>query len=693
MNVVPYEFECPITRDIMKDPVVGSDGHTYDRAAIEEWLARDGKSPVTRNYMAAGGLVTNYALKSQIDRFLAAHPQTPLTPKPFVPLPVTIEAKYDNGSLLLSARAETATGSGGRQPIVMLLALDNSGSMAELASVDTNETGGQAFTRMDLCKHTIRTVAGMLKEADILGLVSFSTSSRIVLRPTPMTAEGKAKLETALATVKPDSQTNIWAGLESIHRMAAAAEFANSHIVCALLTDGLPNINPPRGIVETFKPLKKNYTMSTFGFGYNLDSNLLEGIATEGGGSFGFIPDYSMVATVFINWAATALSTAAQNQTATVVLEDDSVLKVQTGPIQVGVPRNILTKTYKAVKSVTGGVAVTSTPLPEFVLARQEILDGIRLGILGMPAPFDTLYGRFAGTMDSNLLEVLKDIRPRMGDDEGQVHMAPRYYDKWGKHYMRAYLRAQNLEQCMNFKDYGLQIYGGDLFHAVQAEGEAVFSSIPALEPTGQISAAAYMGGGATATATPATTTTAGVAVAPTMATYFYNHSGGCFAPNSLIRMADGSERLIQLLRKGSQVSTPSGPATVRALVVCHTITPTQLCLYGSLRITPWHPIQVEGEWTFPANLPQTVHEHSSTTVYNVVLESTHMLYVNGVICVTLAHGIKGSVVEHEFFGTDAILKDLKKVEGWEIGHVVYQNLTTSRDPSTGRIVGWCDQM
>jgi len=684
----------------MKDPVVGSDGHTYDRAAIEEWLARDGKSPVTRNYMAAGGLVTNYALKSQIERFLAANPPSAWTPKPFVPLPVTFGAKYDNGNLLITTTSESvgSVGSVGRQPIVMLLALDNSGSMAELASVDTTETGGNAFTRMDLCKHTIRTVAGMLKDDDVLGLVSFSTASRIVLKPTPMTAEGKTKLEFALATVKPDSQTNIWAGLESIHRMAAAPEFTNSHIVCALLTDGLPNINPPRGIVETFKPLKKNYTMSTFGFGYNLDSNLLEAVATEGGGSFGFIPDYSMVATVFINWAATALSTAAQNQTLTVVLEDDSVVKVQTGPIQVGLTRNILLRTYKAVKSVTGGVAVVNSPLPEFVLGRQEILDGIRLGILGMNAPFDTLYTRYAATTDSNLLEVLKDIRPRMGDDEGQVHMAPLYYDKWGKHYMRAYLRAQNLEQCMNFKDHGLQIYGGNLFHIVQAEGETVFSSIPALEPTGQVGAAAttYTGGGRSAIATIATTataTTGTVGVAPTMANYFYNHSGGCFAPNSQVRMADGSERLIQLLRKGSQVSTPVGPATVRALVVCHTIIPTQLCLYGSLRITPWHPIQVEGEWKFPAYLSQTVTEHSSTTVYNVVLESNHMLYVNGVICVTLAHGFKGSVVEHEYFGTDAILRDLKKTDGWDVGHVVFQNLTASRDLATGRIIGWSDTL
>jgi hypothetical protein len=67
------------------------------------------------------------------------------------------------------------------------------------------------------------------------------------------------------------------------------------------------------------------------------------------------------------------------------------------------------------------------------------------------------------------------------------------------------------------------------------------------------------------------------------------------------------------------------------------------------------------------------------------------MLYVNGVICVTLAHGFQGPIVKHEFFGTDAILRDLKKTDGWDVGHVVYQNLTASRDPSTGRIIGWSD--
>ena len=49
-------FTCPITHDIMWEPVVASDGHTYEKDAIEQWLAAspDGQalSPMTQLPMA-----------------------------------------------------------------------------------------------------------------------------------------------------------------------------------------------------------------------------------------------------------------------------------------------------------------------------------------------------------------------------------------------------------------------------------------------------------------------------------------------------------------------------------------------------------------------------------------------------------------------------------------------------------------
>jgi hypothetical protein len=39
---------CPITLQMFRDPVVAADGHTYERAAIVQWITEHGTSPITR---------------------------------------------------------------------------------------------------------------------------------------------------------------------------------------------------------------------------------------------------------------------------------------------------------------------------------------------------------------------------------------------------------------------------------------------------------------------------------------------------------------------------------------------------------------------------------------------------------------------------------------------------------------------
>ncbi|CAK9043648.1 unnamed protein product [Durusdinium trenchii] len=44
---MPSEYFCPISQEVMVDPVTTSDGHTYDRKPIEEWLRNNDTSPNT----------------------------------------------------------------------------------------------------------------------------------------------------------------------------------------------------------------------------------------------------------------------------------------------------------------------------------------------------------------------------------------------------------------------------------------------------------------------------------------------------------------------------------------------------------------------------------------------------------------------------------------------------------------------
>jgi len=68
LDVPPY-FVCPITLTIMEDPVMCSDGHTYERAAIESWLQTSIKSPKTNLALQSQSITINYALRDAITSY------------------------------------------------------------------------------------------------------------------------------------------------------------------------------------------------------------------------------------------------------------------------------------------------------------------------------------------------------------------------------------------------------------------------------------------------------------------------------------------------------------------------------------------------------------------------------------------------------------------------------------------------
>jgi len=57
-------FLCPITHDVMTDPVVSADGYTYERAAIARWFETSRKSPVTGQTLPHADLVPNHSVRT-----------------------------------------------------------------------------------------------------------------------------------------------------------------------------------------------------------------------------------------------------------------------------------------------------------------------------------------------------------------------------------------------------------------------------------------------------------------------------------------------------------------------------------------------------------------------------------------------------------------------------------------------------
>ena len=72
----PDAFVCPISAELMLDPVVAADGHSYSRSAIAEWIRRQGAralSPMTGQPLPHRQLTPNHHLKSMVLEWQEGH--------------------------------------------------------------------------------------------------------------------------------------------------------------------------------------------------------------------------------------------------------------------------------------------------------------------------------------------------------------------------------------------------------------------------------------------------------------------------------------------------------------------------------------------------------------------------------------------------------------------------------------------
>jgi hypothetical protein len=69
---VPDHFLCPISLEIIKEPVICSDGITYEKKQIARWFRNHNTSPKTNVELLNKSLIPNYALKSGIGKYLSS---------------------------------------------------------------------------------------------------------------------------------------------------------------------------------------------------------------------------------------------------------------------------------------------------------------------------------------------------------------------------------------------------------------------------------------------------------------------------------------------------------------------------------------------------------------------------------------------------------------------------------------------
>jgi hypothetical protein len=632
------------------------------------------------------------------------------------PVDLELAVSSRNGNCLISVIPPTKLSGITRTPLDICCVIDISGSMADEAKIatDAGKNEGFGFSILDLVKHAVRTIIQSLESNDRISIVAYDDKPVTSIELTKMDDIGKKQAETALEKLAPMGSTNLWGGLQAgLEVLRKGSDGRNSAVF--LLTDGQPNVFPKEGNL----PALNNYitefglpgTIYTFGFGYRLDSVLLHDYAIAGNGAYSFIPDGSFVGTIFVNSLTNLLSVAANKVTLEIDVRDSAIiskdlvkhfpnktdqdrLTIELGTVMFGQSRHIvlplkdvtklpLKLSYSSPfedkrKSVSGTFELVgredgNVDMQKFRLKFvDEMLKATKVSAQGKYPEADTIIKALMKEINASDVKeekYMKDLLIDLSEQVTQGLTNAEYYGKWGKHYLPSLIRAHLIQQCNNFKDPGVQHYGGEIFNQIRDMLDDIFVKLPPPKPSVK---------------------KANPAPAVSNMQVFHNQYGGCFAGKSLVKMANGDIKLVQDICKDDLILSSEGKAVKIVCVqktLCNQNKPLMVQFDNGLVITPYHPIRLNNKWEFPCTL-QAPQEHDSEAIYNFVLESGHIMLINGVECVTLAHGFQEDVVRHPYFGTNAVIEDLQNMEGWERGLVVLTKEAVNRDLKTGLISG-----
>jgi uncharacterized membrane protein len=168
-----------------------------------------------------------------------------------------------------------------KQPdVALVVVIDKSGSMD---ACHCNTAGGgsgmSGARKTDIGKEAILRAAAALTARDQLGIVAFNEAAHWVVRTAPL---GDIEdLQGQLGSIRPEGQTNIFAGLDQAVADLEGKTASRRHII--LLTDGWSTSGAYDAIVARMKAA--GITLSTVGAGGG-SSPFLEQLAKQGGGRF-----------------------------------------------------------------------------------------------------------------------------------------------------------------------------------------------------------------------------------------------------------------------------------------------------------------------------------------------------------------------------------------------------------------------
>ena len=749
LSTIAEAITCPITQDIMTDPVIGKDGHTYERNAIVSALRIKSESPMTREYMTISDLKVNPSIKFLCEKYNSMYRNSEVTQlvreaATNLRREQSTNNSNDNSKIALNSTLTKNTNSNhfhikfkidestmptqlldGHLSQDVILVIDRSGSMntpVEAKDKDGNKLES-GMSIQDIVNHAAKTVAKTLDKNSRLAVIAFDSEITTIMDLVLMTEINQNNALCLIENIKPRYQTNIWAGIQTAIEILEKREDKSRNSAILMLTDGQPNVSPARGEVETLKILhyKKNFytPLYNFGFGYNLERELLYNMSKFGGGGNGHIPDGSMIATVFCNFISTILCTVFMdiqlyvNSDNLKIMGDfakrfDSEKEMfiyDIGTIQIGQDKDIImqaknpeltfeyyytyvigsirhqSETFKYDPRIPNACAFETNAMTPHI-DRYLLVKSIRTIINNCTCNnFDEskiVFKEIQKILEEhvNLGELSEGMLTNLVGDgrcQGQIQLAmdKQYFGRWGEFYLDQLSRSLNQQIKPNFKDTACP-FGGDVFTDIVDKASDIFDTLPPPKPSlinnnsSRHGTSYYRSAG-----TPA----------PTISMSTFNDPrGGCFMSDTQVLMSNNSMKSIISLVPGDEVYTLSNPynatgqietAKVVALVKINCSTAKKnISHIGKLGVTPWHPIIYNNEWVYP-NYVGNLKNINCDAVYNVVLTNGHSINLHGYWAITLGHEYKIGILSHNYFGSKKIIHDLMQIPGWNNGRVV----------------------
>ena len=587
-----------------------------------------------------------------------------------------------------------------RRPVSIICIIDVSGSMG--STVGKGE-GRKAFTRLDLVKHVLNVLINSLEPTDYLSLITFSDKPTLNMALSEMKEANVRLAKNHVNRMHTISNTYTSPAIKLAYEEIKKSPLDNINSI-VLLTDGQDTAGEDT-LQRQFDLIKKpdNVQFSTFGFSNDIWSNSLKTLATKGNGIFGFIPDQTMIGTIFINFLASTFLTYSQESH--LILNDDFEFVFPKFSGQ-NTKNNIIHWPVKEFphqkKSKSASAAGTNDVVAKLKLSNKETIemknksenDNLNfdrqqarkklLEFLTNTKLTKEIVDTYLNCEELQLQEFLSEFKQidEYNPNNEQLALAVTFYDTWGQHYIRSMYFSHQYEQCLNFKSPSMQIYSNERFAELVDKLTEIFVTLPLPEPSGYCYDES--------TNVPQINTR-----------YLMDRDSGCILGSCRVKMASGEYKELSKLRKEESVF---GGAKVKCVIKSRYS--GSLIKIGKLFITPFHPVLIDNQWQFPFDIYNNnssgsgsskrgeivIESPDNTYVYNIVLDREHVIDVDGIECITLGHGKDSGILRHDYFGTNRVIDDLSKLRGWQEGFISLQSYKIKRD-DRGNVCGTCDHI